>query len=136
MRLFALASVLFVASVTLTATFAPRSPLLRLVERLPGDDTTAHFLLLGVTAFALTLAFTRPGLQLHWRQLVPAGLLLLAATADELSQLAIRSRSFALGDLGANYAGIVVFTSLALAWRRARRPAPKAPDTDEARTPA
>jgi hypothetical protein len=122
MRICAYASALLVAALTLTATFAPRSPLLDLAERLPGADATAHFLLLGVTAFAMTLAFTRPAPRLRWARLGPASLLLLAATAEELSQLAIRGRTFSLGDLAANGGGIAFFTALALAWQWTRRP--------------
>ena len=133
MRLCAIGCVLIVTALTITASFQPWNPLLRLVTRLPGGDTTAHFLFLGCTAYASTLAFTRPARHFRWTQLLPAILLLLAATGDELSQLGIRTRTFSLGDLAANYAGIGLFTPLALGWQRRRG---KRPEEETPRPPA
>lgn len=117
MRTCALGLLLVVTALSLMASFSPRNPLMLFVGGISGGDTVAHFGLLGSTALALTLAFTKPARRLHWRQLVPAALLLLAATGDEFAQLGIRTRTFSHSDLAANTAGIVLFTALALAGR-------------------
>ncbi len=118
MRSLAFLSLALVTILSLSATFAPGNVLLRAVEFVPGGDVTIHFVMLGLTAFAVTKGFSRPTRPLQ-RRIAPSAVLLIVATAEEFSQRWILGRSFSLDDMLANTAGIVVFTSLALLGRSA-----------------
>ncbi len=120
MRLAALLFGLAVVLVSASATLRPDWPLDRVVGALPGGDLTGHFLLVGGSAFLATLGFG-PGEQPSWRRLLlPALAVTLFATADEISQIYLEERDFSWTDLAANYAGVLVFSAVAIAWLRWR----------------
>jgi VanZ family protein len=116
-----LAALLFGLAVVLTSAIAslrPEWPLHRIVAALPGGDLTGHFLLVGGSAFLATLGFG-PSAEQGWTRLVlPALAVTIFATADEISQIYLAERDFAWTDLAANYAGILFFSALAIAWLR------------------
>lgn len=86
------------------------------VKRLPGRDTTGHFVLFAVLSLLINLAFARS--RIGGRELgVPlcTGLLLVVLTLEEYSQKLIPGRDFNLTDLGASVAGAVLFAVAAWA---------------------
>lgn len=108
-----------VAGISVAASAGRAGPLLTLVHSLPGADTLGHFLLMGGLAFVVSFAFVGedPRSQVaRWRVVVVAlGSLL---TFDECLQIVLPRRAFSLVDLGANLAGVVVFSLVALLLRR------------------
>ncbi len=122
MKRLAIFSILIVGAINLVASFGDRS-VARLVNRLPGRDITAHFVLVGLVALFVALGFASS--RLGGRRLGALGCSLLVAAAvtlEEASQSLIPSRSFSLSDLLASYGGILVAGLLAAAIlsRRAR----------------
>jgi len=88
----------------------------RLVRHLPGGDKTGHFLIMGTVSFLVTLAFASA--RIRGRRLGALGCVLMVGavvTVDEFLQLLFPTRSFSLGDLLANWLGILSFG--AVAWR-------------------
>lgn len=88
----------------------------------------AIFGLMGGLAFVAVLGFAR--VRLRGRRLgapAVAAIVAVAITVDELLQLAFPARTFSWIDLGAGYAGIAVFSTLAALVLR--RMAPEAPET-------
>jgi VanZ family protein len=114
---------LFVAAVIAAADLDLLAPVYRFISRHPGADKLGHFTLIGGMAFLLYRCVRAP----KWRWVAPAALA-LAMTIEELTQRYLPGRSFDLGDLAMNYAGIAVFTLLAYALDRdalRRRPPPQ-----------
>ena len=75
------------------------------VNRVPGGDTTGHFVLLGLLSLLVNLGFssTRLGrLPLHKASLLLAAII----TVEEFTQILLANRTFSLTDLSANYLGI------------------------------
>ena len=80
------------------------------LRQLPYGDKLGHFILIGGLSFLVNLSFKCP----YWRW---RGVLILKAcvyvalliSLEEFSQYFIPQRSFDLGDLAANYAGILCF---------------------------
>ena len=116
---------LLTALVVLANSGQATPELLRIVRAIPGSDKTVHFCLAGTMALLLNLSWGAA----HWRVgPLPiqkgSALVALLATLEEVSQLAMRHRSFDLEDLVFDYLGIVVLGQLG-AWIHAasRRPA-------------
>lgn len=89
---------------------------MELVKRVPGRDTTGHFVLFGGLSLLINLAFARS--QIAGRELgvrVCTGLLLAAIVLEEYSQKLIPGRDFNLVDLGSSVAGTVLFAVIAWA---------------------
>jgi hypothetical protein len=107
------AFILGLAAVALIITAADRGWMATWFYRInqfPFGDKAGHFVLIGGLAFLLNYALKhrptpwRPlGRRVLWGSLI-VGVLI---TLEEISQIWIRSRTFSLGDLAANYAGIV-----------------------------
>lgn len=88
--------------------FHPGSAAFSWVGRQPWGDKLTHFSLVGIAALLLDHALAGRRIALLRCQLPLAGLLIaLGMTVEEVSQLWIPGRDFELGDLAANYAGIV-----------------------------
>ncbi len=86
----------------------------RLVRHLPGGDKTGHFLIMGTVSFLVTLAFSSA--RIRGRRLGAVGCVLMVGavvTVDEFLQLLFPTRSFSLGDLLANWLGILSFGAAA-----------------------
>ena len=126
MRLAALLFGLAAVLVSAVASLRPDWPLGRIVGALPGGDLTGHFLLVGGSAFLATLGFAPGDGTRNDRLLLPALAVLAFATIDEFSQIYLAEREFSWSDLAANYAGIAVFSALAIALLRLRRPSSEA----------
>jgi VanZ family protein len=93
----------------------------RLVERvhdLPFCDKVLHFLLFGGLALVANLAFASRGRRSLARAIVIGSILaLIVATAEEYSNRYFVRRDWSLGDLTANYLGVVCLGMLPI-WSR------------------
>lgn len=80
-------------------------------------DAVVHFVMLGAAAFLLHQALGRRATVMR----LPLGLMVIAvlATAEEVSQAWIPTRTFSLLDLGANLGGVATAAALD-AWLAAR----------------
>ena len=77
---------------------------------IPGKDLLVHFVGMGLLAFFMVLGFSSR--TTHGRPLSPLASMAVATllvTLDEVSQLAIPSRTFSLDDLAWSFAGVLVF---------------------------
>jgi len=97
-----------VFSISLIATEKPE--LFRFITLIPYGDKIAHFVLFGMLAALGVLQTWRFGKAYVWTSVL---LTLVYATADEFLQLLFASRSFSLLDLGADIAGILIFSAIA-----------------------
>jgi hypothetical protein len=79
------------------------------VAYVPGQDVTAHFILIGSLAMLVNLALNRRSLR-NARRSVQFGsvIVLLVVTIEEFSQLWISTRGFSLYDLSADILGILI----------------------------
>lgn len=80
------------------------------IDRLPAGDKAGHFLLIGLLSLLVNLAFASPG---GFTIVKRSSLVAVVVFLEELSQAALRHRHFEAADLGADFAGIVVFALLA-----------------------
>jgi polysaccharide biosynthesis protein VpsQ len=77
---------------------------------IPGKDQFAHFIGMGLLSFFMVLGFSSRATRV--RPLGPLASMAAATllvTLDEVSQLAIASRTFSLDDLAWSFAGVLVF---------------------------
>ena len=80
------------------------------VYDVPGGDKFFHFVGMGLLSFCMVLGFS--SLATHGRRLGPTAIMAgvaLLVTLDEVAQLAIPSRTFALDDVAWSLAGVLVF---------------------------
>lgn len=119
-----------IASIVLIANLGGTHAVFGFVAWVPFGDKLGHFVLMGTLAMLTDLATGRHEWKLG-RVRVPSGPMVIAAlvTAEELSQLALTTRSFDLVDLAADFAGIVALVGLsrALSARSEAEPAPDVP---------
>lgn len=121
----AIAFAVFIAFVILFADLGLLRPIFWLINDIENLDVLLHFILIGTLSFLLVAGVIEsfPNRNVNWLALVVMGLLILFFTIEELSQGPIRGRNFSLKDLFANYAGIILFGSLA--WVKFRKNAVK-----------
>lgn len=88
------------------------------VHDLPYGDKALHFLLFGGLALVANLAFASRGRRSLARAIVIGSILvLIVATVEEYSNRFVARRDWSLGDLTANYLGVVCLGMLPL-WSR------------------
>jgi VanZ family protein len=117
-KLLAMCYFLFLAVVVYCADSSAHQHLFSFIRSIPGGDKSGHFMLMG--AFALLL-----NLSLSFRVVAVAGKALLIGsiaaltliTIEEFSQRYIPYRTFDLLDLLADFAGVLIFSRLALMFR-------------------
>ena len=122
MKRLAILAIATVSAISLVASLGYRH-LFDFVLRIPGRDTTTHFVVMGLVALFVSLGFSSS--RLWGRRLGALGCTLLVAAAvslEEASQALLPSRSFSLQDLFASLGGILVAGLLAalILWRRER----------------
>jgi hypothetical protein len=79
------------------------------VAYVPGQDVTAHFILIGSLAMLVNLALNRRSLRIARRSVqLGSVIVLLVVTIEEFSQLWISTRGFSLYDLSADILGILI----------------------------
>ena len=83
-------------------TFAER------IHDLPYVDKLVHFLMFGLLALGANLSLAENRSWSPGRAILTGSILVvIAATLDEGSNLVVANRSWSLGDLAANYAGVL-----------------------------
>jgi polysaccharide biosynthesis protein VpsQ len=104
--------------------------MLRAIYAFPGGDKVGHFLLMGGLSFFVNTSFaSRLVIERLNGHLVASAVVVLLVTAEELSQICFKNRTFSLDDLAAGYLGIICFGFLAYRMRN-RRLAGAALETD------
>lgn len=89
----------------------------KMLHGVPYADKWLHFTLLGSMAFCVNLSFPSARKRLPILPILRgSAILAVVATLDELSHTMLSTRTFTIGDLLANYAGILLFGRLALLW--------------------
>lgn len=119
-RALAILCGLVVVSISVAASLGFGKGFLVALDRVPGGDMLGHFLLVGGLSLVSTLAFVdrrSARSRRDWYQVM--GVLAALLTLDELLQAYLPLRSFSLSDLGADYLGIVLFSTLG--WFLVRR---------------
>lgn len=87
------------------------------IYAIPGRDKSVHFVVGGVLSFLVVAGFSGTAWRGHtFGPLVWLALTVLLVTLDEITQIAIPSRTFALLDLGWSYAGVLLFGLAAILW--------------------
>ena len=106
---------LLLLAIVAAANTGVGEPVFEVVRRVPLGDALAHVLLLGVMSLLLNLVLDTT--RFHWgpfRPLRGTTVLLVLATLEEFSQLALVYRTFSFIDAAANGVGIVAFGWLAV----------------------
>ena len=87
------------------------------LEKIPNYDIIGHFLLYGIAAFVCHRATNRR-MMMMFNVPVPVGpfVFTLVTVAEEMLQQILPHRTFSLLDLGASFAGIVLFYQLGELW--------------------
>lgn len=84
------------------------------LRNLPFGDKIGHFLLMGIFSFLLNLALNaRTVSAWKFNYLLGSLIVLAVVTIEEFSQIFVRGRTFDLGDLAADFLGILLFGELA-----------------------
>lgn len=88
--------------------------LLRFSGGIPYFDKIAHFLLMGGFSFLVNLVLKARFASIgKIRYLMGSMIVFLIVTVEELSQIFVSGRTVDIGDLAADYLGIVIFGELA-----------------------
>ncbi|MGI9457973.1 MAG: VanZ family protein [Aeoliella sp.] len=124
---------LFLGWVVLRANLGELPSLLRLNQHVPLGDKIGHFVLMGTLCLLANLALRTRSVELKRRQaLVGTIVVAVGVSLEELSQLAIASRSFSITDLAADYFGI--FVADRVSWRFRSHPQPSLQGSDTQNT--
>ena len=104
---------------TISALVSTRKEWFGFIYDVPGGDKFFHFVGMGLLSFCTVLGFS--SLSKHGHRLGPTAILAAVAllvTLDEVVQLVIPSRVFALDDLAWSLAGVLVFgiTAARIKW--------------------
>jgi len=109
--------IMMILMIITLANFGMLAPLSKWLHQLPYGDKIIHFIAFGGLAFmvniSLKCAVWRVG---QWSILKGSILILVLITLEEGSQYFLPSRTFSFADLFANYAGILVFSYVSLAF--------------------
>jgi len=89
------------------------------IHQIPFADKIGHFILIGLLAFSINLSLQCSTITLMKRQILKGSFIVfIFITLEEGSQYFIASRQFDIGDLLANYLGILFFSWLALYFKK------------------
>lgn len=106
--------VFIIAGIVVLADVKSTQYLLKFSGGIPYFDKIAHFLLMGGFSFLVNLLLSARKVSLwKFRYLLGSLIVLAIVTVEECSQLFISGRSFDIGDLIADYLGIILFGELA-----------------------
>ncbi len=105
---------LFICYIIICADLGQAGFLAGQVRNLPFGDKMGHFILYGILAFLVNLAFRNAHWQLaSFSVLKGSTLVIVFAIAEELTQLFLANRSFEMVDILCDLLGIYVFGKLA-----------------------
>jgi VanZ family protein len=121
-RLLTLLIGLVIVAAIVSANLGLGGGLIRLIQRVPGEDLTGHFVLFGGLSLAASAWLTDPRRRRACTHARLAALLAVLVTLEELSQIWIPGRTFSLADLSASLLGVAAgAAAAALLARRLRR---------------
>jgi VanZ family protein len=101
--------ILFLAAIIFLVSRRETQPLFRFIYHIPWGDKIGHFCLMGGFSFLLNLALRARTVKIRRVNLLLGSLIvLLVVTIEEFSQIFVRGRTFDLGDLAFDFAGIVL----------------------------
>jgi len=87
----------------------------KIPRRIPYDDKIAHFFLAGALSLLVNLSLSLSQVTVGNTRILKGSLLLFVfITIEECSQSLFPARSFSLGDLFSNYAGVLCFGRAAI----------------------
>ncbi len=113
-KIITLIYVFIVAGIVFLADYKSTRYLLKFSVGIPYFDKVGHFLLMGGFSFLVNLWLKVKTFSVwKFRYLTGSLIVLIIVTLEELSQIFISGRSFDIGDLAADYAGIIIFGELA-----------------------
>ncbi|MBC7797763.1 MAG: VanZ family protein [Pyrinomonadaceae bacterium] len=116
MRIKILAVIYFLVlvGIIVIANNPQTAPLLRFVRDLPFGDKIGHFCLMGGFSFLLNLVLSARTFPI-WRIqfLLGTVIALVIVTLEEFSQRWFKTRTFDVGDLLCDFAGILIFGEIA-----------------------
>ncbi len=106
--------IILLAAVIFAADHKTYHHIFDVIRGIPFGDKIGHFGLIGMLAFVVNVLFSSKTIRLYRFQVFLGSLIVaLAVTLEEFSQLFISYRTFELGDLTADYLGILLFSYLA-----------------------
>lgn len=106
--------VFIIAGIVVLADVKSTQYLLKFSGGIPYFDKIAHFLLMGGFSFLVNLLLRARTISVwNFSCLIGSLIVLGIVTIEEFSQMFIGGRSFDIGDLIADYAGIILFGELA-----------------------
>ncbi len=102
--------IFILAGIVVLADVRQTRYLFTFIRRLPLGDKIGHFCLMGMFSLLVNLALSAKIFR-FWKlnYLLGSLIVLTVATAEEFSQIFIRGRTFDLGDLVFDCAGIIIF---------------------------
>ena len=108
-------------AIVVLANLGVTGRVLGFIYEFPGGDKIGHLLLMGIFSLLLNLSLPGRRLRLPYGALPLGSAIALAlVTVEELTQTLFTYRTFSLADLGAGYAGILIFGWLAVLLLRRR----------------
>ena len=121
-KLLAISYFLFLAVVVYCADSRAHLHLFSFIRSVPGGDKCGHFVLMGGFAFLLNLSLSCRVVRVAGNKFLIGSIVALTLiTIEELSQHFIPYRTFDLLDLTADYAGVFVFSWLAIFFSKRRK---------------
>jgi len=99
---------IFISYIIFLADTADHNFAFRLIGNIAYGDKLMHGLLYGVMAFLLNYGLKFKSIKFNLQ--LGSVLVLTFATLEECSQYFIASRTFDMGDLGADFVGVLVFS--------------------------
>lgn len=114
-RLLAICYFLFLVVVVYCADSHGHLQFFSFIRSIPGGDKSGHFLLMGGFAFLINLSLSCRIVRIAGKAFLVGSIVALTLiTIEEFSQCFIAYRTFDLVDLVADYAGVFVFSRLAM----------------------
>ncbi len=126
----AAALLLLIVLIVIAADLGWAGRLFPWIVYVPGQDVTAHFILIGSLAMLVNLALNRRSFQIARRSVqLGSAVILLVVAIEEFSQLWISTRGFSLYDLSADILGVLILGGWGSAQLHARFSAGTNPPT-------
>ena len=113
-KILTIVYIFILAGIVVLADMKGTRYLLDFVRFVPYGDKVGHFFLMGTFSLMLNLALSARTFRLRQINILLGSLIVLVVvTIEEFSQIFVRGRSFDLGDLVVDFAGIFIFGEIA-----------------------
>jgi len=114
MKIIAAAYIFILVGIIVLANLRQARFLFVFIEKIPSGDKIGHFLLMGMFSLVVNLALSIKTVRIRKLNYLLGSLIVLAiVTVEEVSQIFVQGRSFDVGDLLADGAGILIFGEIA-----------------------